>query len=91
MLIRRFEEKSGEMYTRGKIRGFLHLYIGEEAVAAGALRALTPEDNVIATYREHGHALLRGMPAGTIMAEMYGKANGCSRGRGLRRRLGRAS
>jgi pyruvate dehydrogenase E1 component alpha subunit len=81
-LIRRFEEKSAELYTLGKIRGFLHLYIGEEAVAVGAMRALTPEDNVVATYREHGHALARGVPAGAIMAEMYGKANGCSRGRG---------
>jgi pyruvate dehydrogenase E1 component alpha subunit len=82
LLIRRFEEKSAELYTVGKIRGFLHLYIGEEAVAVGAMRALTPEDNVVATYREHGQALARGIPAGAIMAEMYGKANGCSRGRG---------
>jgi pyruvate dehydrogenase E1 component alpha subunit len=82
VLIRRFEEKSAELYTVGKIRGFLHLYIGEEAVAVGAMRALTADDNVVATYREHGQALARGMPAGAIMAEMYGKANGCSRGRG---------
>jgi pyruvate dehydrogenase E1 component alpha subunit len=81
-LIRRLEEKAAELYTVGKIRGFLHLYIGEEAVAVGALRALGPEDNVVATYREHGHALARGLPAGAVMAEMYGKANGCSRGRG---------
>jgi pyruvate dehydrogenase E1 component alpha subunit len=82
LLIRRFEEKSAELYTLGKILGFLHLYIGEEAVAAGALPAFTPDDAIVSTYREHGHALARGMPAGTVMAEMYGKANGCSRGRG---------
>ena len=80
--IRRFEEKSAELYSGGKIRGFLHLYIGEEAVAAGAMPVLTLEDNVIATYREHGHALMRGVPAGAIMAEMFGRTNGCSRGRG---------
>jgi pyruvate dehydrogenase E1 component alpha subunit len=81
-LIRRFEEKAAELYTVGKIRGFLHLYIGEEAVAVGAMQALTPDDNVVATYREHGQALARGIPPGAVMAEMYGKANGCSRGRG---------
>jgi pyruvate dehydrogenase E1 component alpha subunit len=80
--VRRLEEKCAEMYGAGKIRGFLHLYIGEEAVAAGALPALAPEDNVVATYREHGHALLRGVPMDAIMAEMYGKQEGCSRGRG---------
>jgi pyruvate dehydrogenase E1 component alpha subunit len=80
--IRRFEEKSVELYSAGKIRGFLHLYIGEEAVAVGAMQALTPDDAIVATYREHGHALVRGTPAGPLMAELYGKANGCSRGRG---------
>ncbi|NMM14601.1 MAG: pyruvate dehydrogenase (acetyl-transferring) E1 component subunit alpha [Rhodoferax sp.] len=80
--IRRMEEKAAELYGQQKIRGFLHLYIGEEAVAAGALRALLPEDNLVATYREHGHALLRGVGMGPIMAEMYGKQEGCSRGRG---------
>lgn len=80
--IRRMEEKCAELYGAGRIRGFLHLYVGEEAVAAGALRALTAQDNVVATYREHGHALLRGMPMNAIMAEMYGKQEGCSRGRG---------
>ncbi len=80
--IRRFEEKSAELYGEGKIRGFLHLYIGEEAVATGAIHALRPEDGVVATYREHGHALLRGVSMGAIMAEMYGKAEGCSRGHG---------
>ena len=82
LLIRRFEEKAAELYTVGKIRGFLHLYIGEEAVAVGAMQALGPDDGVVATYREHGQALARGIPAGALMAEMYGKANGCSRGRG---------
>ncbi len=82
VLIRRFEEKAAELYTVGKIRGFLHLYIGEEAVAVGAMQALTPGDNVVATYREHGQALARGIPPGAVMAEMFGKANGCSRGRG---------
>jgi pyruvate dehydrogenase E1 component alpha subunit len=82
LLIRRFEEKCAELYSAGKIQGFLHLYIGEEAIAVGAMRALNPADNVVATYREHGHALARGMSPGAAMAEMYGKANGCSRGRG---------
>ena len=82
VLIRRFEEKAAELYMLGKIRGFLHLYIGEEAVAVGAMQAFMPEDAIVATYREHGHALVRGIPAGAVMAEMYGKANGCSRGRG---------
>ena len=81
-LIRRFEEKSAELYTKEKIRGFLHLYVGEEAVAVGVMQALTTEDNVLSTYREHGHALMRGIEAGVIMAEMYGKLEGCCRGRG---------
>jgi pyruvate dehydrogenase E1 component alpha subunit/2-oxoisovalerate dehydrogenase E1 component len=80
--IRRLEEKCAELYTATKIRGFLHLYDGEEAVAVGVLEALTPEDAVVATYREHGHALIRGVSAGCILAEMYGKQEGCSRGRG---------
>jgi pyruvate dehydrogenase E1 component alpha subunit len=80
--IRRFEEKSAELYSAGKIRGFLHLYIGEEAVAVGAMRAFTLDDAVVATYREHGHSLVRGTPMGSLMAELYGKANGCARGRG---------
>lgn len=80
--IRRFEEKCAELYTQEKIRGFLHLYIGEEAVAVGVIQALTPDDAVVATYREHGHALIRGVSAKAIMAEMYGKQEGCSRGRG---------
>ncbi|MCV7034935.1 pyruvate dehydrogenase (acetyl-transferring) E1 component subunit alpha [Mycobacterium heckeshornense] len=80
--VRRMEEKCAELYGEAKIRGFLHLYVGEEAVAAGSLRALTPDDAVVATYREHGHALLRGIPMTSIMAEMFGKQEGCSRGRG---------
>lgn len=80
--IRRFEERSAELYSAGKIRGFLHLYIGEEAVAVGAMQALTPEDRIVATYRDHGHALARGLTPGSLMAEMFGKSGGCSRGRG---------
>jgi len=80
--IRRFEERCVELYSAGSIRGFLHLYIGEEAVAVGAMDSLTDEDAVVATYREHGHALVRGVPARSIMAEMYGRVEGCSRGRG---------
>ena len=80
--VRRMEEKCAELYGEAKIRGFLHLYVGEEAVAAGSLRALTADDAVVATYREHAHALLRGIPMTAIMAEMFGKQEGCSRGRG---------
>lgn len=80
--IRRLEEKCAELYQATKIRGFLHLYIGEEAVAVGAMQALDPKDAIVATYREHGHALARGVSANAIMAEMYGKVEGCSRGRG---------
>jgi pyruvate dehydrogenase E1 component alpha subunit len=80
--IRRLEAKCAELYSAMKIRGFLHLYDGEEAVAVGVLEALTPDDAIVATYREHGHALIRGISAGSIMAEMCGKQEGCSRGRG---------
>lgn len=80
--IRRFEEKCAELYSATKIRGFLHLYIGEEAVAVGTMQALGPDDAVFATYREHGHALARGVAMGEVMAEMFGKVEGCSRGRG---------
>ncbi|HEY7163254.1 MAG TPA: pyruvate dehydrogenase (acetyl-transferring) E1 component subunit alpha [Candidatus Binatia bacterium] len=80
--IRRLEEKCVELYSAAKIRGFVHLYIGEEAVAVGSMQALQPEDAIVATYREHGHALARGVSAGSVMAEMYGKMEGCSRGRG---------
>lgn len=80
--IRRFEERCVELYSTERIRGFLHLYIGEEAVAAGVMQALRADDAVVATYREHGHALARGIPAAAIMAEMYGRMEGASRGRG---------
>jgi pyruvate dehydrogenase E1 component alpha subunit len=80
--IRRFEERCVELYSATKIRGFLHLCIGEEAVAAGVMAALRPEDAVVSTYREHGHALSRGVPMDAVMAEMYGRSTGCSRGRG---------
>ncbi|HYO00667.1 MAG TPA: pyruvate dehydrogenase (acetyl-transferring) E1 component subunit alpha [Mycobacterium sp.] len=80
--VRRLEEKCAEMYSAAKIRGFLHLYVGEEAVAAGSLRVLGPDDAVVATYRDHAHALLRGLPMTSIMAEMFGKLEGCSHGRG---------
>jgi pyruvate dehydrogenase E1 component alpha subunit len=80
--IRHFEEKCAEVYSAGKIRGFLHLYIGEEAVACGVMPELAETDAILATYREHGHALARGVPARSIMAEMYGKQEGCSHGRG---------
>ncbi len=82
MLVRQFEERCAELYSAGKIRGFVHLYVGEEAVAAGVMDVLDPDDNVVATYREHAHALLHGVPAAVAMAEMYGKVEGCSRGRG---------
>jgi len=80
--IRRFEERAGELYGEGKIRGFLHLYVGEEAVAVGVLRELGLDDGVVSTYREHGHALVRGVSMSAVMAEMFGKVEGCSRGRG---------
>jgi TPP-dependent pyruvate/acetoin dehydrogenase alpha subunit len=80
--IRRFEEKAAELYSLQKIRGFLHLYIGEEATGVGSMQAFTPGDSIVATYREHGHALARGMSMNGLMAEMFGKATGCSRGHG---------
>lgn len=80
--IRRFEEKAAEMYSLQKIHGFLHLYIGEEATGVGTMQAFTAEDSIVATYREHGHALARGISARVVMAEMFGKATGCSHGHG---------
>jgi pyruvate dehydrogenase E1 component alpha subunit len=80
--IRRFEEKCAELYGQQKIRGFLHLYVGQEAVAVGVMQALLPDDAIVATYREHGHALARGLDAGAVMAEMFGKREGTSGGRG---------
>jgi pyruvate dehydrogenase E1 component alpha subunit len=81
-LIRRFEERAGEMYAKAKIGGFLHLAIGEEATIVGAVRALRQTDYLISTYRSHGHALARGTPAGAVMAELFGRVDGCCRGRG---------
>ncbi|HEU4701369.1 MAG TPA: pyruvate dehydrogenase (acetyl-transferring) E1 component subunit alpha [Conexibacter sp.] len=80
--IRRFEEACVELYSATKIRGFLHLYLGEEAVGVGAMQALGPDDAIVATYREHGHALVRGVPMNALMAEMMGRMEGCCRGRG---------
>ena len=80
--IRRFEDTCAELYTQEKIRGFLHLYDGQEAIAAGIIPLLGDTDRVVATYREHGHALVRGVPMGEVLAEMYGKIEGCSGGRG---------
>ena len=82
LLIRRFEEKAAEAYALGKIGGFCHLYIGQEAVAVGSLSALREDDYAISSYREHGQALVRGIPPGTVMAELFGKATGCSKGKG---------
>lgn len=80
--IRRFEEAAAKAYSQGKIGGFLHLYIGQEACAVGTLSAMRDEDYVVATYRDHAQALLRGVPARTCMAELYGKVTGCSKGLG---------
>jgi pyruvate dehydrogenase E1 component alpha subunit len=82
LLIRRFEEKSAEMYALAKIAGFLHLYIGEEAIAVGAIAALRPDDYVISSYRDHGHCLARGSDPGQVMAELFGKATGLCKGKG---------
>jgi pyruvate dehydrogenase E1 component alpha subunit len=80
--IRQFEDRAAELYGTGAIRGFLHLYNGEEAIAVGVMRALCPSDAIVSTYREHGHALARGMSMNAVMAELFGKATGCSGGRG---------
>lgn len=82
LLIRRFEEKCGEMYTKGKIRGFLHLYTGQEACAVGSISCLAPHDKIVTHYRDHGHALARGLDPNRVMAELFGKATGVSGGRG---------
>ena len=82
LLIRRFEEKAAEMYMRGKIGGFLHLYIGEEAIAVGSISALKPQDYIVSHYREHGHALARGMEPRRVMAELFGRSGGSSKGKG---------
>jgi pyruvate dehydrogenase E1 component alpha subunit len=88
--VRRFEERCVELYQQEKIRGFLHVYIGEEAVAVGTLETIEAADTVVATYREHGHAIVRGVPMDAVMAEMYGKAEGGCRGRGGAMHLGGA-
>ncbi|MGQ9629218.1 MAG: pyruvate dehydrogenase (acetyl-transferring) E1 component subunit alpha [bacterium] len=82
LLIRRFEEKAGEMYAMGKIGGFCHLYIGEEAIAVGAISALREDDYVIAAYREHGHCIMKGTDPKRVMAELFGKSTGTSKGKG---------
>src|SRR2546423_1775412 len=81
-LLRRFEEKSAEEYTRGKIGGFMHLYIGQEAIGVGSIATLRKTDKILCSYREHGHALAKGMSARAVMAELFGKATGCSKGKG---------
>src|ERR1700694_5798329 len=81
-LIRRFEERAGEMYARAKVGGFLHLSIGEEAAIVGSARALRERDYLISTYRSHGHALVRGTPAENVRRSLFGSGDGCSRGRG---------
>jgi pyruvate dehydrogenase E1 component alpha subunit len=82
MIIRRFEEKAAEMYARGKIKGFLHLYIGQEAIATGAIAAVNPDDYIVSHYREHGHAIARGLEPNRIMAELFGRETGVTGGRG---------
>ncbi len=82
VLVRRFEEKAAEAYSSGKIGGFCHLYIGQEAVAIGALSAIRKDDYVLTSYREHAHAIAKGMSPESVMAELYGKAGGCSKGKG---------
>src|ERR1700756_475866 len=81
-LIRRFEERAGEMYARAKVGGFLHLSIGEEATIVGSARALRASDYLVSTYRSHGHALVRGTPPEKVMAELFGRTGGCCGGRG---------
>jgi len=82
LLIRKFEEKAGQLYGLQKIKGFCHLYIGQEAVAAGMESAIRPDDYIITAYRDHGHAISRGIEPGAVMAEMYGKITGCTKGKG---------
>ncbi len=82
LLIRRFEEKSAEAYSLGKIGGFCHLYIGQEAVAVGAISAIRKDDYVLTSYRDHGQAIAKGMSPDAVMAELFGKAGGCSQGKG---------
>src|SRR6476661_2973630 len=81
-LMRKFEEKAGQLYGQQKIKGFCHLYIGQEACVAGAMSVLRPEDSMITAYRDHAHAIAKGMTSNEVMAELYGKATGCSKGKG---------
>src|SRR5690348_8871852 len=87
MLIRRFEERAGERYAKGKVGGFLHLAIGEEATIVGSARAMRTDDYLISTYRSHGHAIVRGTPPNNVMAELFGRVDGCSK-RSEERRVG---
>lgn len=82
LLMRKFEEKAGQLYGQQKIRGFCHLYIGQEAVIAGTMSVLTKDDSIITAYRDHAHALAKGISANSVMAELYGKVTGCSKGKG---------
>ncbi|MCU0260097.1 MAG: pyruvate dehydrogenase (acetyl-transferring) E1 component subunit alpha [Ilumatobacteraceae bacterium] len=82
IFVRRFEERCAQLYQQTKIRGFLHLYVGEEAIACGVGHLLSDDDAAVGTYREHGHALMKGVPPGAVMAEMFGRVDGCSGGRG---------
>jgi pyruvate dehydrogenase E1 component alpha subunit len=82
VFLRRFEERCAQLYQQTKIRGFLHLYVGQEAVATGVMAMMQPDDAAVATYRDHGHALMKGVEAGAVMAEMFGRVDGCSAGRG---------
>src|SRR6202011_1156345 len=91
ILIRRFEEKAAESYSLGKIGGFCHLYIGQEAVGVGAISAIRADDYVITSYREHGQAIAKGISPRAVMAELYGKAGGCSQGKGGSKNLFDAS
>src|SRR6478672_5444087 len=82
LLVRRFEEKSAQLYGQQKIKGFCHLYIGQEAIVAGMVSATTKDDKFITAYRDHGHALALGITSNEVMAELYGKATGCTKGKG---------
>src|SRR6201996_9245076 len=82
LLMRKFEEKAGQLYGQQKIRGFCHLYIGQEAVLVGAMSVIKPEDSLITAYRDHAHAIAKGVSSDSIMAELYGKVTGCSKGKG---------
>src|SRR5438046_3564810 len=82
LLMRKFEERAGQLYGMQKIKGFCHLYIGQEAIVAGAITALKPEDAMITAYRDHAHAIAKGIPAKEVMAELFAKVTGCSKGKG---------